>query len=307
MSQFISYAQNFEDVMLWRALRDVERGFYIDIGANLPHADSVTKAFYDRGWHGVNVEPDTYTFGVLAEGRPRDINLHLACWQDAGLHTLYLIDESAAFSTLEPAMAEIHRQAGRTVREVPLQTTTLAALCAEYVGERDIHFLKIDVEGGEVGVVRGADFSRWRPWIILGEAHGPDPRVNFYQPWEDILLRQGYGFAYCDGLIRFYIADEHRERLAPAFMVPPNVYDEFVRAPEAAAIERIAFDEQARAEALAQVENAKQRIVALESELVAAQAQTEAAGRDVVTPRRVARQRIPGPMRRFAWRFVRTD
>jgi hypothetical protein len=43
---FISYAQNFEDVMLWRALQHVERGFYIDVGANDPTIDSVTKAFY---------------------------------------------------------------------------------------------------------------------------------------------------------------------------------------------------------------------------------------------------------------------
>ena len=30
---FISYAQNFEDVMLWRALKHISEGFYIDIGA----------------------------------------------------------------------------------------------------------------------------------------------------------------------------------------------------------------------------------------------------------------------------------
>jgi hypothetical protein len=45
---FVSYAQNFEDVMLWRALRDIKGGFYIDVGANSPGMDSVTKAFYDR-------------------------------------------------------------------------------------------------------------------------------------------------------------------------------------------------------------------------------------------------------------------
>jgi hypothetical protein len=33
---FISYAQNYEDVMLWRALRDVEKGFYVDVGAADP-------------------------------------------------------------------------------------------------------------------------------------------------------------------------------------------------------------------------------------------------------------------------------
>lgn len=30
--RFISYAKNFEDVMLHRALADVDKGFYIDVG-----------------------------------------------------------------------------------------------------------------------------------------------------------------------------------------------------------------------------------------------------------------------------------
>ena len=33
---FVSYAQNYEDVVLWRALRDVEGGFYVDVGAADP-------------------------------------------------------------------------------------------------------------------------------------------------------------------------------------------------------------------------------------------------------------------------------
>lgn len=54
---FISYAQNFEDVRLWRVLKQFEHGFYIDVGANDPRHHSVTKAFYDHGWQGINVEP----------------------------------------------------------------------------------------------------------------------------------------------------------------------------------------------------------------------------------------------------------
>ena len=54
---FISYAQNFEDVMLRRVFAELDTGFYIDVGANDPSADSVTKAFYDAGWHGINIEP----------------------------------------------------------------------------------------------------------------------------------------------------------------------------------------------------------------------------------------------------------
>ena len=34
----VSHAQNFEDVMLARALRDVEDGFYVDVGAWDPNS-----------------------------------------------------------------------------------------------------------------------------------------------------------------------------------------------------------------------------------------------------------------------------
>ena len=44
---FVSYAQNFEDVLLWRALRDIEHGFYVDVGAQDPVTDSVSLSFYE--------------------------------------------------------------------------------------------------------------------------------------------------------------------------------------------------------------------------------------------------------------------
>jgi len=53
---FLSHAQNFEDLMLWRALSGVLRGFYIDVGAGDPDSHTVTRAFYERGWAGVNIE-----------------------------------------------------------------------------------------------------------------------------------------------------------------------------------------------------------------------------------------------------------
>ena len=53
----ISYAQNFEDVILQRVFHTCDQGRYIDIGGYDPTIDSVTKHFYDRGWSGVNVEP----------------------------------------------------------------------------------------------------------------------------------------------------------------------------------------------------------------------------------------------------------
>jgi hypothetical protein len=90
----------------------------------------------------------------------------------------------------------------------------------------EIHFLKVDVEGFEKEVLLGADFTEFRPWILVIEATYPNsPEVN-YGDWEKIVLEAGYRFAYFDGLNRFYVAAEHEE-LHASFSVPPNFFDGF--------------------------------------------------------------------------------
>ena len=54
------------------------RGFYIDVGANHPRIDSVTLAFYERGWRGINIEPLPHLHRELEQERPEDLNLNLA-------------------------------------------------------------------------------------------------------------------------------------------------------------------------------------------------------------------------------------
>ena len=57
LSNFTSYSQFYEDLILFCIFYEVKNGFYIDVGANDPNIISVTKAFYLRGWYGINIEP----------------------------------------------------------------------------------------------------------------------------------------------------------------------------------------------------------------------------------------------------------
>jgi FkbM family methyltransferase len=224
---FISYAQNFEDVMLWRALKHVDQGFYIDVGANDPDFDSVTKAFYERGWRGINVEPVPQWFERLEKARPRDINLQLALGAEPGEITLYEIPDTG-LSTAEKEFAERHEaERGYQSRELRVKMDTLASVCERFHLE-PIHFLKIDVEGAEKAVFQGTDFGKIRPWIILVEATLPNSQEESYSDWEPLLLNAGYEYVYFDGLNRYYVAGEH-ENLKEGFRVPPNVFDNFVR------------------------------------------------------------------------------
>src|SRR3981081_2543366 len=114
---FISYAQNFEDVILWRALNQIKNGVYIDIGAAHPEEHSVTRAFYESGWSGINVEPLDEYFRQLKKGRPHDVNLKAAVGRGPALRKLYAFD-GTGLSTFDPEIKTRHQNAGYESREV---------------------------------------------------------------------------------------------------------------------------------------------------------------------------------------------
>jgi FkbM family methyltransferase len=224
---FVSYAQNFEDVILWRALQDVRDGFYIDVGAGPPLLDSVTLAFYERGWHGINVEPDLEPYEELVRTRPRDVTLNVALSNVPGEREMFFVPQTGN-STLSDEEAKLRELEGRTVVRRRVAVRTLAELWAEHVPDgQPVHFLKIDVEGGERQVLEGLDWRSCRPWIVVAEATRPNSRELSHQEWEGLLLDADYALVHRDALNRFYLSSEHSE-LRGAFEYPPNYWDNFV-------------------------------------------------------------------------------
>ncbi|OEZ53133.1 FkbM family methyltransferase [Duganella sp. HH105] len=223
---FISYAQNYEDVLLWRALHDVPAGFYIDVGANDPELHSVTKAFYDQGWSGVNVEPMPSYGPAFRAQRPRDINLNVAAGAASGSITLFDIPDVNGWASTDSAVAAAHRAHGHQVVEHTVPLLTLAEICRAHV-RGEVHFLKVDVEGFEGDVLRGMDFTLCRPWIVVVEAIMPNSRDSNHGDWETLITDHRYQFAWFDGLNRYYVADEHAE-LAERLRLQPNVFDDFI-------------------------------------------------------------------------------
>lgn len=223
----ISYAQNFEDVILWRALSKIETGFYIDVGANDPTTDSVTKLFYDSGWTGINIEPVEEYLNKLNICRPRDINIGSAIGNEIGQLKLYNIPQTG-LTTGDPEIANHHIKSGWQIEEILVPITTLTQICETHVSTQ-IHFLKIDVEGFETKVLEGFDLTKWRPWVIVIESTVPLSSELNHNLWEKILLSKNYTFAYFDGLNRFYYSNEHAE-LKQFFMTPPNYFDHFTLA-----------------------------------------------------------------------------
>jgi FkbM family methyltransferase len=219
-----SYAQNFEDVMLWRALGHVEKGFYIDIGAQHPVIDSVSKAFYEKGWRGIHVEATPAYAKLLREDRPDEIVIEAAVSDQHGSIKFYEIPETG-ISTGDAHIAAMHREKGFPVREINVPTLTLADILS-IAGEREIHWLKIDVEGMEKHVIKGWGHHPNRPWILVVEATLPLTTTDSHHEWEHYVIGLDYFYAYNDGLSRFYI-NRRQSELLRKFTLPPNVFDNY--------------------------------------------------------------------------------
>jgi FkbM family methyltransferase len=222
---FVSHAQNFEDVMLWRCFGQLKTGFYIDIGAGDPVIDSVTKSFYENGWSGINIDPTKSAFTKLEFDRPRDINLQVAVAEREGDIEFWSIP-STGLSTAVKNFADQHESAGFDVNRISVKTRTLKSICTELV-RSPINFLKIDVEGFEKKVLLGADFEKFRPMVIIIESTEPNSQVENHLEWEYLLTESNYYYCYGDGLNRYYLAKES-EILEVHFKYPPNVFDQFI-------------------------------------------------------------------------------
>lgn len=227
---WVSYAQNAEDVRLNRAFAGQPSGFYIDVGANSPTYLSVTKHFYDMGWSGINVEPAPEPFALIETARKRDINLNLGCSNHQGTLTLHTAHGSASgLSSFTAKEVAIHEEKGFAFDAVTVNVVTLASICEEHVNDRQIDFMSIDVEGHEREVLEGADFSRFRPRVVVIEATLPNTTVSTHERWEDLILSRDYAFAVFDGLNRYYVRRED-ENLMTVVALAPNIFDDYVPA-----------------------------------------------------------------------------
>jgi FkbM family methyltransferase len=165
----LSYAPNAADVVLPRVFGAQACGLYIEVGGG-PTTRSVTQRFYDRGWRGINLSGDPAEHARLCEARPRDVNLR---WV-----------QSDGLAGTSPALSEV---------------------CARHAPGA-IDFLAIAGERDAGPVIRGGDWARYRPRIVLAAAAEADSPAAC--PWEPVLLAAGYRLARFDGRARIYVRAE---------------------------------------------------------------------------------------------------
>ena len=98
------YSQFGEDIALLSLLKSTT-GFYVDVGANHPQRYSNTQLLYERGWRGINIEPNRAAVGRFKRKRTRDITLCLGVGKEEGSRTYYRFSDPA-YNTFSREAAE---------------------------------------------------------------------------------------------------------------------------------------------------------------------------------------------------------
>lgn len=228
MNKVVSYAQNREDILLAEFLKDVKKGFYVDVGANHPEHYSVTKFFYDKGWRGINIEPNKRLYNLLKLSRPRDVNINVGISNEITKLKFREYPAGDGLSTFSKEQQEYYlknpTEVTQTYSDYVVNVDTL-----KDIFERNsvpiINFMKIDVEGYEYAVIESNDWEKYRPQLLCIEAN------HVQKNWQPLLQKHRYKKVFFDGLNEYYVANES-SKIADNFSYPQAIFPSNIISPE---------------------------------------------------------------------------
>ena len=103
-----SYSFESEDIYICENLKNINKGFYVDIGAFNPIRGSNTYLLYKKGWSGINIDADDYSIKMFKILRMRDYNFNLALSSSKEREiSLFYEKNSSAVKTIVPKFRDI--------------------------------------------------------------------------------------------------------------------------------------------------------------------------------------------------------
>lgn len=146
------------------------KGFFAEVGANDPRQGSQSWHLEQAGWRGILVEPQPDLATKLREARSAKV-FAVACSSPQNAGRKLSLHVAGPMSSLDRERMAPGALPEKTI-DVPVRT--LDDILTEAGAPTPLDFLSIDVEGHELEVLRGFDFARWRPRLILLEDHVSD-------------------------------------------------------------------------------------------------------------------------------------
>lgn len=162
-------SQDKQDYILYHhVFKSFENGIFVDVGAHDGIKFNNTYYFENNhNWTGINIEPMNNIYNLLVQNRPKCINLNCAVSNYNGIGKFkHISGISDMLSGLEESYhpkhkARIndeirkHNQVSSTI-EIPVKTLDII-LKTNNINK--INYLSIDVEGGELNVLKSINYD----------------------------------------------------------------------------------------------------------------------------------------------------
>ena len=166
------YSQYGQDYILYQLFNDKKDGFFVEVGCVDGKHLSNTLVFEEMGWRGMLVEPHDDYIDLLIKNRPRSIVCHCAVSNENKDEVILHSDNMCSLSTLNSLNEKELKNYGKTVadfREMTVKQRTLQSLFDEHhISSIDV--LSLDIEGHEVEALKGINFEKVRPTVMVIEA-----------------------------------------------------------------------------------------------------------------------------------------
>tara|TARA_E500000178_G_scaffold340834_1_gene384031 strand:+ start:3020 stop:3763 length:744 start_codon:yes stop_codon:yes gene_type:complete len=160
-----SFSQGSMDLILDHIFK-TRKGFYVDVGCQHPIRNNNTYLLYKKNWSGINIDLDTLNIDLFNYFRKNDININAAVSDKVEEVDLYYYHQKSPINTLNKDVSL--RQNAKVEKKIKIQTNTLSNIFKE-LSIKKIDLLTIDVEGYELKVLKGLNFEKYHPSVIVVE------------------------------------------------------------------------------------------------------------------------------------------
>jgi FkbM family methyltransferase len=174
-------SQYLQDFFVFLYFQEKRGGFYIDIGANDGITLSNTFVFEQLGWKGICIEPLPEIFVKLQANRRCDLfNVALSNRNDDHFEFAQVFgpDMLSTSKELLVKRRDAINAYGGKIKFITVKAMTFDALMKNY--PKDIDFLSLDIEGGELNLLKSIDFNKYHFKCITVENNEPNKVIiNF--------------------------------------------------------------------------------------------------------------------------------
>ena len=182
------HSEHAEEWIVRDFFKDRRAGVFVDVGAN--HYQRSSNTYYLEtalGWSGLAIEPQTKFAADYAAHRPLTTFVPLFVSDVSDRQAALYVPSNDRIASFDKRFAEV--ESNSSAKPITTKTTTLDDILARN-GIEHVDFLSIDIELHEPQALKGFSIDRFRPALVVIEAHFPirDQILEYFARHEYVVL-----------------------------------------------------------------------------------------------------------------------